>query len=407
MKSFIVQLLLATGALAANQITTANELPLSHSGFSLNPGFGFYNFDAEVNAADVSFPSLGLEYRFLNNSAIEITYIDAETNRKDRPNENFDMHIYHLNALYYFKDGRQLQPYVFAGAGERDFNYSNGTSSIVDTFLNIGAGIHYSFTSIFSIRGDVKALSSLDYETTAVATTVRLAWQLGKSKQRNELSINRADYDGDGISNALDQCLNTPIKILVVDSTGCPLDQDKDGIGDYMDLCSDTGTDIPVDSVGCPLDLDQDGIADFEDKCPETKKHHRVDKGGCSLMLTEPVSMTLNVKFPGGSAELPQEQLKEVEKLAIFMTRHSEATATIEGHSDSRGDSSFNQFISQSRADHVRTLLINHFHIGEERLKAMGYGEDSPIASNDTLEGRRKNRRVVAVIHTTVEKEQP
>ncbi len=66
---------------------------------------------------------------------------------------------------------------------------------------------------------------------------------------------------------------------------------------------------------------------------------------------------------------------------------------TIEGYTDSTGDAAFNTQLSQDRADAVRTYLAGK-GVDAARLESKGFGAESPIASNDTEEGRAKNRRV-------------
>ncbi len=66
---------------------------------------------------------------------------------------------------------------------------------------------------------------------------------------------------------------------------------------------------------------------------------------------------------------------------------------TVEGHTDSVGSAKLNQTLSESRANSVRDFLIDK-GIGSDRLTAIGYGEDKPIATNKTRTGRTQNRRV-------------
>lgn len=66
---------------------------------------------------------------------------------------------------------------------------------------------------------------------------------------------------------------------------------------------------------------------------------------------------------------------------------------TIEGYTDSTGDAAVNKQLSQSRADAVLAYLSGK-GIAASRLEAKGFGAEQPIASNDTDEGRAKNRRV-------------
>ena len=60
--------------------------------------------------------------------------------------------------------------------------------------------------------------------------------------------------------------------------------------------------------------------------------------------------------------------------------------------------------LSQRRAESVRQNLIDHFGIAQERIVAKGFGETRPIVSNETPEGRRKNRRVTVILYANTEK---
>ena len=70
---------------------------------------------------------------------------------------------------------------------------------------------------------------------------------------------------------------------------------------------------------------------------------------------------------------------------------------SIEGHTDSDGGTRYNKKLSQKRADSVMSYLVEH-GVDEARLEAVGHGEDKPIATNDTEEGKEKNRRVEFII---------
>jgi outer membrane protein OmpA-like peptidoglycan-associated protein len=73
-------------------------------------------------------------------------------------------------------------------------------------------------------------------------------------------------------------------------------------------------------------------------------------------------------------------------------------TIQISGHTDAMGKDADNLVLSNDRANAVRTFLINEGQIQASRLKAVGYGETKPVASNDTDEGRALNRRVELTI---------
>ena len=81
------------------------------------------------------------------------------------------------------------------------------------------------------------------------------------------------------------------------------------------------------------------------------------------------------------------------------MAQFLNANVVIEGYSDSSGKASYNKVLSQHRADAVRDILIREYSIDASRVSAVGYGQENPIASNSTKEGRLANRRVMAEIH--------
>ena len=80
------------------------------------------------------------------------------------------------------------------------------------------------------------------------------------------------------------------------------------------------------------------------------------------------------------------------------MQENKNLTAVIEAHTDSKGTDSYNQNLSQKRASSVVNAL-KAYNIDSSRLKAIGYGESQPIASNDNEEGKAQNRRVTALIN--------
>jgi outer membrane protein OmpA-like peptidoglycan-associated protein len=94
------------------------------------------------------------------------------------------------------------------------------------------------------------------------------------------------DSDGDGVPDYLDLCPGTPPQAKgYVDKNGCLLDSDGDGVPDYLDLCPGTPVEARghVDKNGCVLDSDGDGVPDYLDKCPDTPAEARgmVDEQGC------------------------------------------------------------------------------------------------------------------------------
>ena len=150
-----------------------------------------------------------------------------------------------------------------------------------------------------------------------------------------------------------------------------------------------------VDSRGCPLDSDGDGVPDYLDKCPNTPAGTKVDAQGCPI----PVATTfdLTVEFAFNSAEINDLSFRELRKAMTFMREHPTENALVEGNTDSVGGEAYNQKLSERRADAVKDVLVKS-DIDPSRITTVGYGETRPVASNDTEEGRAKNRRVSIVV---------
>lgn len=123
---------------------------------------------------------------------------------------------------------------------------------------------------------------------------------------------------------------------------------------------------------------------------------------GMARFAQEPdrVVMTLSgaVLFKQNSAELlpiARERLREV--AAVLREYQQGNQIVIEGHTDSRGSASYNRQLSEQRAQSVRDFLLAE-GVDQSVVQAVGRGEDEPIASNDSADGRANNRRVEIVI---------
>ena len=203
------------------------------------------------------------------------------------------------------------------------------------------------------------------------------------------------DSDGDGVFDGIDQCPNTPTG-ATVDEKGCPSDRDGDGVFFGIDLCPDTPAGFPVDATGCPLDSDGDGVLDGIDQCPDTPAGAQVDERGCLVRLD-----LENVEFEFNSFQLTSAARAYLTELAgqIVQQADPEGTGRLElrGFTDSVGADAYNLRLSERRAEAVRDFLLTtsmEMEVFAHRLEAVGYGEANPVATNDTEEGRARNRRV-------------
>lgn len=216
-----------------------------------------------------------------------------------------------------------------------------------------------------------------------------------------------ADKDKDGIPDDLDLCPEVPEDGAEPDpNDGCPAasDRDKDGIPDDSDSCPDEPEDMDgiEDHDGCPEDdFDQDGVPDAEDKCPREpgEPSTEPDQNGCPKFIrriegSTEIQILKKVEFATASSTILPRSYPILDEVVALLKANPDITkVAVEGHTDSRGAHDMNMRLSQSRAESVARYLENH-GIAGARLTAKGYGPEKPIDSNDTADGRQRNRRV-------------
>jgi len=164
------------------------------------------------------------------------------------------------------------------------------------------------------------------------------------------------------------------------------LDSDGDGVTDDLDRCPDTPKGVTVDSKGCPLDSDGDGVADYLDKCPNTPKGATVDARGCWTYAAV-------VMYDINSAEIKSEAYPMLDEAVSILKKNPEIKVEIDGHTDNTGSAAYNMNLSERRAKAVMKYFVDK-GVEAERLSTKGFGFTKPAASNKTKEGRAKNRRV-------------
>ena len=107
------------------------------------------------------------------------------------------------------------------------------------------------------------------------------------------------------------------------------------------------------------------------------------------------ITVRLNVEFEFNKDTVLAIYGDQLDAIAAAMKAHEDIDLVLEGHTDSRGSDDYNMSLSDRRAKAVKAKLVSDYGIPAERVSAMGYGETQPAASNETEEGRARNRRVV------------
>jgi outer membrane protein OmpA-like peptidoglycan-associated protein len=116
--------------------------------------------------------------------------------------------------------------------------------------------------------------------------------------------------------------------------------------------------------------------------------------------VPEKVSITLNVQFDTGKANIKPKYHHDIKRIADFMSKYPSMSAVIEGHTDNVGKEAVNVKLSHRRAANIKADLVEKFGIDSSRIKVIGYDYQKPSASNKTADGRQKNRRSETHIET-------
>jgi outer membrane protein OmpA-like peptidoglycan-associated protein len=109
------------------------------------------------------------------------------------------------------------------------------------------------------------------------------------------------------------------------------------------------------------------------------------------------ITLSGSVLFASDKSELLPAAQDRLNQVAVALLATKDRKLTVEGHTDSRGSASYNQVLSQARADAVRAYLISRDYPAD-LIQAKGIGKDRPVADNTSAEGRANNRRVEIIV---------
>jgi outer membrane protein OmpA-like peptidoglycan-associated protein len=141
------------------------------------------------------------------------------------------------------------------------------------------------------------------------------------------------------------------------------------------------------------LDSDSDGLLDDNDQCPYTPKGMSIDNVGCATFIGEVNDLIDNLQFETNSSSLTEASKMALNEVADILVSYAAIDIEVHAHCDDEGSIAYNQLLSQKRAASV-VKYLDEKSIVQSRLTSFGFGEENPIADNNTSAGRAKNRRV-------------
>ncbi|MEO9274423.1 OmpA family protein [Marinomonas sp. 5E14-1] len=354
---------LISSLITASSLSTIT-LAQQQSGFTITPSIGYYYMDSDRDTKDDEAYSLGLGYQFDNPWTVEFVYLNADS-QLSNSNTDIDVDQYRLDALYHLPTNHSLNltPYLAAGVGTADFSDPNTNNAQ----FNAGGGLKYVLNDNLALRADFRLLNDVKDDHIDHMTSVGLQMTFGHSAPK---ATPVAAVEEEPV---IDKVIAEPVEEMTPET----------------EITTETLIE-PEPATEAVEELTPEELVYPEGEEPSIFEQASV------VEALPPV--TLKVQFGNNKTTVEQSFYPEIEKLAAYLNENPNTTVVIEGHTDDSGAASYNQTVSEKRAQAIADMLINIFHISEKRVSAIGYGEEKPLFSNDTAQRRQANRRVTAVI---------
>lgn len=439
---------LTLGSLALLLLSSTNVVAgVNEGGFTLSPMVGAYVFDGGDALKTTAVLGLRGGYNINQKFTVEalFDYIPKVEAKKSSASAS-TMSRFGGQLLYHFCDAAcstaNFIPY--AAAGISGLAYSGDTiDSKITGAIDYGMGANYYLADSHALRADVRVLTySVDGQRYDVEALLGYTFQFGgvaKNCKSPDVPLPepvkivaapkpvpepvkvvapapqpqavpepvKTVASPATVVEPVKAAAPAPLPVPVPPIIAAPvpvaapvvIDSDMDGVPDNIDKCPDTPRGAKVDATGCPVDSDKDGVPDYLDKCPNTAPGTVVDANGCAVEAAKKFCdkpAIIEIAFDTNKSDIKPVYYNELDKLGAFLKEFPSAKGTIEGHSDSDGNKEANIKLSQARAGRVRDYIVNKFKIEPSRISAIGYGPVKPVASNKTVAGKAKNRRIEA-----------
>ena len=311
-----------------------------------------------INEDGSKFSNYGIEgsfqmSRYIVSPRFDLDYVDI----KDYSGVN-SLFKGSINGVYEFENHTRVLPYGLIGLG-----YEKVTPEIKNIFeshpfVQAGLGLSYKLSHGYKMRFEAKKLQILsgNNEGNEMILSLGMSVPLGYREKKVIKRVPRVHR------------VQPLIPILVDESeeNSCPKKINK-------------------------ADRDRDGVEDRLDQCPSTPCNFAVDSYGC------PIKMTLRINFAIGSAHIEENSMHKIANFATFLLKNRGSMVRVIGHTDSVGSDADNLRLSIQRANAVVNKLLG-MGVSPSRIKAEGKGEREPLVSNNSDEGKRKNRRIEIIL---------
>jgi OmpA-OmpF porin, OOP family len=315
----------------------------------ISPYIGGHFFNTNRDLKNSVEGGVILEKALTQNGLAVAGSLGYTSTEKRSNNDDKKIGTYGLNLIKNYDLGSKLTPYVGAGV-------AGTTWESVKVGPNVLAGLKYKLSDAMNVRAEVSDNYLLNGKND-VKAILGLGFLFGGAKTQAVVA-----------SEPVVKKEEVKAKAEVAQSTA-----------------------VTTNAAVVEKDSDGDGVMDSKDACPNTPNGLKVDDKGCFK------SATLKVNFDTAKSVVKKQYMAEIANFAKFMNDNKSLNVTIEGHTDNAGNAKYNQKLSEKRANAIKDVLVKEYKVSADRIKAVGYGQAKPIASNATKEGKAENRRIMVV----------
>ncbi|HWB81248.1 MAG TPA: OmpA family protein [Nannocystaceae bacterium] len=270
-----------------------------------------------------------------------------------------------------------ITPFILAGTGLVGMSSPgapNGVGNDQDVAIHFGGGVKFFINRWIMLRLDVRdVVSNRVGVGEGLASSPEILLGLSVTLRPKKKRVRNNDRDGDGVLDKDDFCID----VFGTQPRGCP------------EVCID--------------DNDGDGIPNPEDSCiddPETRNGFE-DGDGCPdevpPELEQIAGVMRGIEFDTDKDNIKEGSKKNIDNAVSVMKKYPTLKVKIIGHTDSQGGYRHNIDLSQRRAASVKRYMVEN-GVEDDRITTDGVGPDQPIDTNESADGRSRNRRIEFII---------
>jgi OmpA-OmpF porin, OOP family len=326
---------------------------------SITPSLGGYKVDGGLHYASGMDWGIGAGLYLSDELGSEFNFNSVDSNRGGHSGRillyRFDL-LFHLTGLISDK----TVPYASLGAGFTSYkNKGLGNQKDYDFIFDPGFGLKHYLSKNLALRGDARYI---------------------------------LDFTGNDLHHNLLYNAGLTFEFGLEDKEPATPAPDEPVVPLVEEICP-SGPDGCVEKDWCKKDSDGDGVSDCIDKCPDTPKGIKVDANGCPPAAEQGAIIFRNILFDFDKSNINPDSFAVLDEIVEYLATNKGVKMEIQGHTDNKGTAEYNMKLSYKRADSVRKYIVGK-GITPDRLKVSGFGFSKPVVPNDSDENRARNRRV-------------